>query len=272
MTDFCHIAPTEYLPLFCRGRDSHLILAHLVEQDERYAEFYKGENGVKILDNSAFEMYKRGVDMYDPSKLIDMANKIDANYIVMTDYPGEDPRKGIEMAKQQASTFREAGFGPFFVPQSTIGDLNGLIEAFMWAATSSDVSYIGFSILGIPNAYGVEKTNKLQRFVARWKFMQELDKREFWRYAKGKKMHLLGMVDGPNEIELLRPWLKNFNTWDSSAAIWAGLQGISFDSSPTGLVNGKFEDEVDFTYDVWDNNVSRAMENMKIIDRLCANK
>jgi len=269
MTAFCHISPTEFLPLFSRGRKSHLILAHLVEQDDAYATFFKNETGLKILDNSAFEMYKQGREMYDPSKLLEMAKRVEANYIVMTDYPGKPSSKGIKIAQQQASIFKDAGFGTFFVPQSKVGDLDDLISAYMWAAQAPEVGYIGFSILGIPNAYGVEKKNKLQRFNARWKFLQELDKTEFWRLAKGKKMHLLGMVDGPNEIALLRPWLSKFLTWDSSAAIWAGLNGVSFDESPTGLINGKFETEVDFGYNVWDSNISTAMDNVKVIDKLC---
>jgi hypothetical protein len=162
----------------------------------------------------------------------------------------------------------DEGFGTFFVPQSEIGDLEGLIQSYIWAAQAPEVGYIGFSILGIPNAYGVEKDNKLQRFLSRWKFMQELEKRDFFRLAAHKKLHLLGMVDGPNEIELLRPWLEHFDTWDSSAAIWAGLNGIKFDNSPSGLVNGKFETEVDFDYKVWDNNTAIAMENMRTIDNL----
>jgi len=270
MVDFCHISPTEHLSLFCRGRSSHLILAHLVETDDVYAEFYSSQQGTKILDNSAFEMYKQGRDMYDPDKLLDMADKVGAHYVVMTDYPGQPPQKTIDMALEQGPKFKEAGRGTFFVPQSEVGDLQGLVDSYLWAATAPEVDYIGFSILGIPNAYGVEKDNKLQRFLSRWKFMQELEKTTFWRQATTKRKHLLGMVDGPNEIELLRPWLEHFNSWDSSAAIWAGLNGIKFDASPSGLVDGKFEKEVDFGYKKWDNNVSIAMENAQTIDRLLA--
>ena len=271
MVDFCHISPVEYLCLV-KGRPSHLALAHLVEEDQQYADFYKNESGVKILDNSAFEMYKQKRDMYDPSKLLEMAERVKANYIVMTDYPGKSSAKGIKIAKEQAPIFKEAGYGTFFVPQSRVGDLDDLISAYMWAAQAPEVGYIGFSILGIPNAYGVEKKNKLQRFLARWKFMQELDKTDFWRLARGKRMHLLGMVDGPNEIELLSPWLQNFQTWDSSAAVWAGLNGVAFDSSPTGLVDGKFELEVDFAHKVWDNSISTVLDNMRVIDKLCQSK
>ena len=103
--------------------------------------------------------------------------KINADYIVMSDYPNEDPSKTIAAAEELAPKFKEAEFGTFFCPQSKIGDLEGLVSAFAWAANSHHVDYIGFSILNIPNAYGVEKNNKLQRYLSRLKFMQELDKR-----------------------------------------------------------------------------------------------
>ena len=57
------------------------------------------------------------------------------------------------------------------------------------------------------------------------------------------------------------------DTWDSSAAVWAGLHGIKFDNSPTGLVQGKFEKEVDFNFVGGDTKV--AVSNMKYIDSLC---
>ena len=77
------------------------------------------------------------------------------------------------------------------------------------------------------------------------------------------------MLDGPNEIKLMDGF--DIDTWDSSAAIWAGLHQIAFDNSPTGLIDGKFELEVDFglTPPIYDINT--AQSNMKVIDQLCYN-
>lgn len=274
MTDFCHITPTAYLDLF-GNRTHHLTLAHLVEQDPAYADWYAklSDNvyfdGTVIMDNSAFEMYKQGREMYPSDKLIEMGRRIKADYIVMSDYPNSSPRLTIEAAIRMAPELRAAGFGTFFVPQSTIGDVEGLIESFMWAARADEVDYIGVSILAVPNAYGVEKGNKLQRFLSRWKFMQELDDRGFFREVRrnDKKIHFLGMVDGPNEILLVKPWIKYIDTWDSSAAVWAGLNGIEFDGSPSGLVDGKFEGEVNFDHNTaTPADLCRAMRNIKFID------
>ena len=134
------------------------------------------------------------------------------------------------------------------------------------AASSPLIDYIGISILAVPNAYRCEAGNKLQRFTARWKFMNELYDRNLLQLAaqNGKKIHFLGMVDGPNEIPLVRDF--HIDTWDSSAGVWAGLNGIEFDSSPTGLFEGKFEKHVDFSASFEDT--TKAEKNIQIIDSL----
>lgn len=275
MTEFAHITPTAYLDLFAAGRPFHLTLAHLVEEDEQYAKWYasmpRDENTVVILDNSAFEMTKQGRPMYESSKLMTMANKVGANYIVMSDYPGEPWGKTISAAKELGPLFKSYGFGTFFVPQAEVGDIEGVLESFMWAATAPEVDYIGVSILTAPNMFGVEKGNKLQRFLSRWKLMQLLEQRGILDLIEenGKMIHFLGMVDGPNEITLMSRWLDRINTWDSSAAVWAALCNISFDNSPTGLINGKNEIEVDFDHDsATIQQIAAAMKNIRYIDEL----
>ena len=72
--NFCHITPTAYLDIFATGRKCHLLLAHLVNEDEEYRRWYVEEkkqyNFDIILDNSAFEMFKRGEPMYDSNKYL----------------------------------------------------------------------------------------------------------------------------------------------------------------------------------------------------------
>lgn len=273
MIDFCHIAPTPHLDLV-KDRNTHLLLAHLVEDDLAYRQFYidlKKERDVTyILDNSAFEMYKQGRPMYPSSKLIDMGKLVSADYIVMSDYPGQVGQQTISTACAMAPMLREAGFKTFFVPQSEVGNLHDYVQTCMWASAVNHVDYIGISILGVPNAYGVEKDNKLQRFLSRWKLMHTLQDKGFFDNCikHGKKIHMLGMVDGPNEITLVRNF--TIDTWDSSAAVWAGLNCIRFDTSPTGLIDGKFEKEVDFNFECKDNSlIDIARDNMDYIDQLC---
>lgn len=254
MTQFCHIAPIPHLDLV-KGAGTHLLLAHLVEESDSYCTFYSKEKienqSTIILDNSAFEMYKQKKPMYSTEKLISMARKINADYVVMSDYPNQLSKLTIDAAKEMAPILKAEGFGTFFCPQSRIGDKDDLFESFEWAAESELVDYIGVSILAIPNAYGVEKNNKLQRFVSRYMFMQELRDSGILDLARsnGKKIHFLGMTDGPGEIRLMEPFKAYIDTWDSSAAIWLGLHaGKTFDTSPTGIIGGKYEEEVDFHY------------------------
>ena len=277
MIDFCHISPTAYLPAFTRTNGSHLLLAHLVESDPVYRDFYANldDGCFKIMDNSAFEMYKQGRPMYPTSKLLEMGKACKADMIVLSDYPGEPGQKTIDAAKKTAKKYKDAGFQTFFVPQSEVGDFDDYMDCMEWAlneATKPEpiIDRIGLSILGCPNAYGVEKDNKLQRYLSRYAILRELDDRQVWETEHTNIFHCLGMVDGPKEIELLSPWAGFIASWDSSAAVWAGLNNVRFDNSPTGLVNGKFELEVDFDYsgDLSVDQVNDVLYNITYIDDL----
>jgi hypothetical protein len=274
MASFCHIAPIPHLDLVA-GAPAHLTLAHLVETSEEYTNFYineKKNDSTIILDNSAFEMYKQGRPMYDSVQLVTMAQRVGADYVVMSDYPNEKGAKTINAASIMAPILKEKGFGTFFCPQSKIGDPEDLFASFNWAAQSDAVDYIGVSILSIPNAYGVEKGNKLQRFVSRFMFMQDLHDSGILDIAKtnGKKIHLLGMLDGPNEIRLMSQFADYIDTWDSSAAIWYGLHANKFfDDSPTGILEGKYEEEVDFHFRTSSKQAMlTATSNKETIDEL----
>lgn len=273
--NFCHISPTTHLKHLA-NRDYHLTLAHLVETDQEYVDFYlsereKNPNITIIMDNSAFEMFKQHRPMYPPEKLMEMANKIKADYIVMSDYPNQDYRKTIDIAEKQSVLFKAGGFGTFFVPQSEVGDIDGMIKSIYFGLQAPLIDYIGFSIIAAPNLFGVETDNKMQRFLSRWHLINMLESRDDFIHTinrSGKKIHFLGMVDGPNEIQLIKQTGLRVDTWDSSAAIWLGLHNLTFDDSPTGLINGKFEQPV-----IFDDKTLRwnelCDENIEYIDHLC---
>jgi len=261
MTEFAHITPTHYLDIFAKNRPFHLTLAHLIEQDSTYAQWYRTNIGdaINIMDNSAFEMYKQGRDMYPADKLIEMADLVQADYIVMPDYPGQDGALTRHAAEHYADKIKLSGYGTFYVPQSKIGDVEGLVEEFRWAAQSDLVDYIGVSILAVPNAYGVEKNNKLQRYLSRYHLMKRL-----------QEEGILATIKTNNEVDLvLRDFGPIIDTWDSSAAVWAGMCDIEFDDSPTGLINGKNEIEVDFDYkDAEIKQIAKALHNVNYIDNM----
>jgi hypothetical protein len=227
------------------------------------------------MDNSAFEMFKQNRPMYPSEKLLEMASLCQADYIVLTDYPKEEAQKTIDSALKLAPILKNAGFKTFFCPQSREGEMSELLKGFSWASQSKLVDYVGVSILAVPIAYGhkIERSNKLQRFLSRWHFMNKLyDLGVLSRIVQNdKKIHFLGMVDGPNEIQLVAHCLGYIDTWDSSAAVWAGLNNITFDDSPSGLLDGKFEEHVDFDHKGADTTrLNKAMYNVNYINGLIA--
>lgn len=267
---FCHISPTKYLDRFTKTNGAHLLLAHLVEQDEQYANYYANLNDgkVKIMDNSAFEMFKQGRPMYDSSKLVEMGKRCNADVIVMSDYPKEPWTKTMQAAQRMIPELKGEGFGTFYVPQGQFGDVAGVLESFKWAIDNPDIDLIGVSILTCPIAFEVDESKHgdgqrhkgyaLQRFLSRWKMFRALDDAGLLTVGALKKFHCLGMTDGPNEIDVLKEYHPYIYSWDSSAAVWAGLSGVPFDRSPSGLQHGKVETEVDFAYD----HSIRSMENL----------
>lgn len=279
---FCHISPTKYLNEFTSSNGAHLLLAHLVEQDPAYAEYYANlDDGMyKILDNSAFEMFKQGRPMYDSDKLVEMGKRCKADCIVMSDYPKERSEKTIEAAKNLIPRFKDAGFQTFFVPQSTQGNINEYLDCFRWALSNEEIDVIGVSILGCPIALNVNETSyyegprsdsyKLQRYLSRWQVMRMLDENQDLDGRAIKRFHFLGMTDGPKEILLMKDYNYSqfIHTWDSSAAVWTGLHNIAFDDSPTGLKNGKFEKEVDFNYQGGEDYKSIVHSNIEYINKL----
>lgn len=286
MINFAHIAPVSYLP-FVRQYPVHLLLAHLVEENKAYRDFYinlkrENPNVFYHLDNSAFEMFKRGVPMYDSNKLVEMGKLVGANSIVMSDYPKEDWRKTVDSAERLIPNFKSEGFKTFFCPQSELRDLDGLMKGFEWAINNNDVDYIGVSILACPIALGVnevkhghevrEDSYLMQRYLSRWAIFEELKARNLLSTRRtSRRFHCLGMTDGPKEISILKEYHQHIFSWDSSSAIWHAINGIEYDNSPTGLRHGKFEKEVDFNIAQPDrfDCMPLLAYNMGFIDQLC---
>jgi hypothetical protein len=279
MINFCHISPTKYLERYTEHNGAHLILAHLVESDPEYRDFYANldDGKYKIMDNSAFEMFKLGRPMYDSSKLVDMGKMCNANCIVMSDYPKSHSSVTRKAAEEMIPQLKGEGFDTFFCPQSGLGDIEDLLDAIEWGLDNEDVDLIGMSILACPIALGVNESTfdaggrsdayKMQRFMSRFTVFDMLERRGSLNEKALKRFHCLGMVDGPREIRLLSRFEKYIFSWDSSAAVWAGIHGIMFDGSPTGLANGKFEKEVEFGYQGHVNNLA-VYHNIEYINQL----
>jgi len=283
MLNFCHISPTPYLQRYTNTNGAHLLLAHLVEEDPEYCEYYANldDGKYKIMDNSAFEMFKLGRDMYESDKLIEMGTACKADCIVLSDYPKQHSQRTTDAAKRLIPEFKAAGFDTFFVPQSNLGDMSDYINCIEWGLNHESIDIIGLSILGAPIACGVDESTfeggkrsdayKMQRYLSRLNVFRELEKRNLLGPLADKRFHCLGMVDGPKEIDLLREYHRYIFSWDSSAAVWAGINDVLFDDSPTGLMNGKFEKEVDFSH-LQSHNIANVFSNINYIDGLSRKK
>lgn len=230
---FAHISPYQFMELAESFSGINLVLAHLVGKN-KYTEFYSKSRKFTIMDNGAFELG----ESYDPEKLIDLGHQVKADYLVLPDYPGQDWRKTVKAAEHWAPKFIDAGFKPFFVPQSTLGDIEGYFKSWHWAIDNPNIYLIGCSILGAPTAW---KDQNLNRITSRFKTLSDVISEVSDEKKLYKRVHMLGMLDTVREIALCNVFKEFIYSWDSSAAVWYGMSGL--------LVSETFEklrDPVDF--------------------------
>ena len=249
---FCIITPTAYLEEYASQSAMHLVLAHLVDTDDKYAQFYADSNSFKIMDNGAFELG----ESYDPEKLIELGRKCNADAIVLPDYPGQPQDKTMQAAMKYGQQVKDAGFFTMFVPQARIGDSEGWIEAYEWAAIDNElVDIIGMSILGIPNAIP-----NVHRAYARVVMTERLMALGIF---SDKPHHYLGLNSGPAlEIPSLLG-MRALTSCDSSSPVWAGICGNEYTlNADSYMTTRKISKHVDFNYPLTkDANVKRMIQH-----------
>lgn len=237
---FCIIAPTAYLDTFAILSSTHLVLAHLVDEDEKYTNFYRrtGDRNFRIMDNGAYELG----ESYEPSKLIDLGNKCCADAIVLPDYPFQEAQRTIDESSKLIPQVKDAGFKTMFVPQSEVGDLEDWISCYEWAANNPEIDIIGMSILGIPNALP-----HIPPAYARVVMTQILIDRGIFNFDKYH--HYLGLNAGPAlEIPSLIE-MNALDSCDSSNPVWMGILGHRYSpATDSYLAVKKVKKEVDFDY------------------------
>jgi len=250
---FCIITPTQYLQQYASQSAMHLVLAHLVDTDDQYAEFYANSTEFKIMDNGAFELG----ESYNPEKLIELGIKCKADAIVLPDYPGMSQDVTITAAIEHGQRVKDAGFLTMFVPQARFNDSEGWIEAYEWASIDNElVDIIGMSILGIPNALpGIHKAYArvvmTERLIA------------LGIFCKDKPHHYLGLNSGPAlEIPSLIN-MRALTSCDSSGPVWAGICGSEYTmNADSYMTTRKISKHVDFNYpSSKDQNVHRMIQN-----------
>lgn len=255
---FCIIAPTPYLEYTKRSK-RHLVLAHIVDTNPVYGEFYKqrsAEGDFIIMDNGAFELG----ESYAPEKLIELGIKCGADAIVLPDYPFKHSDVTVEAAIKWGPQIRAAGFKTMFVPQSQVGDLGDWIWAYTWAAANDDIDIVAMSILGIPNALP-----HIPAAYARVVMTQLLIDRDV--FNKNKYHHYLGLNAGPN-LEI-PPLLKMgaLDSLDSSNPVWMGILGHEYSRTTDSYLSvAKVKKEVEFDYPLTKDlpTIYRVMHNIEL--------
>lgn len=268
---FGYICPIPFLNDFVpESADFHLILAHLLT-DPNYVEFYnkKADRGdMIILDNSAFE-FGRPIETEELLKLIDESG-IRPTHVVAPDYPGQPWRKTYESACNFIETLDKLGrlseFKIMAVPQSEMGEFAEWIQCYHSLTELQYADVVGMSILGIPNAFcSLTGTSDIatNRIFATM-FLKERG------MIASKWHHYLGLGNGPRELFFQRE-LGVANSCDSSSPIWHGINNISYDSSATGLIDGKIKLPVDFhgTQNISQLQHDRVKHNINFIENCC---
>lgn len=242
------ITPTSYLKQFASQSDGvHLCLAHLAKPGSDYVQFYESlprENSHVICDNGAFELG----ESLSPAMLLDKAALFNPDTIVLPDYPGKDYRKTIEATisflkdvashsyvRQRIEAKRPIKW--MFVPQSLRGDVSGWCEGYRWASEQEEISWIGMSILGIPNAWDTVPAHLSRYYCGEFLMTNNM--------LSQKTHHYLGSFGYPQEYPLLSKQGIAYSS-DTSSPVWHGYHDIAFDRSVWGLIGGKLSSKVNF--------------------------
>lgn len=256
---FCFISPQRYLKREWMS-DTHLVLAHLIADPKYkpYVDFYRERSRAGdyiICDTGVFEG-----QMQDPNKLIELANEIGADSLVLPDYPGERASKTIEAAEKWIPKYMEAGLDPFFVPQGERGSLKQWLSAYEFAAQTKEIGIIGMSILGIPNALP-----NVPKEMARVIMAEKLLSSETF---SEKAHHWLGL-NSPMEMQALVS-MGVVNTMDSSGPIQYAIHGHKYDTTKEGygVPMKKYIRHVDFDLPYHECALEFIQHNVSVVKKI----
>ncbi len=239
---FAHIAPIQLTAKAIEKSSMNMVLAHVADQSTSYREMFKASDNYTLLDNGAFE---NGVPM-GVQDMIAIGEQVGADTLVLPDYPFSPWRRGWDNIEKAISVYKDAGFKVMFIPQSLKDDAVGYYKSLEKALEHPHIDQIGLSILACPNA------GLLRRDI--------LEKYQHWTVSC-KRFHILGMLGSVEEVAELRPYNHLISGWDSSAAVWYGVNNRLVEGSYE-----KFTDRVDFETELpWNNIVD---ENIQFIEEL----
>ena len=250
MIKLCHIAPVNYVELGIAYSDMDMILAHIADENDVYAEAFKKSDNLKLLDNGAFELDQP----YGVDKMIEIGKKVEADILVLPDYPLQPWEDGWDEIDERIKAYKDAGFKVMFAPQSLKGDESGYMLSLVKAVMDERIDFIGLSILACPNAF-----DKLPEHKVREKILGMMANMP----GAEKRFHILGMLGSVDEIKRLTYYSKLIHSWDTSAAVWYGINDLTVEGRTE-----KFTKHVDFDIEFQDDKVEQIIANINYMRSL----
>jgi len=194
-----------------------MALAHLVEDGNEYTKKFKllkSEGMYIYLDNSQFELGESvSLDF-----LIQAGHLVGASCLILPD--GDQSPESIKLVKAN-------GFDVMVIPAGDQLDLE-----FILALDNPNIDKVGLSYSKTSAFLNRHRHSCTSRFD----FLSGLG-----AILPIKKIHLLGAVL-PGEIALMSPYKDAIYSWDTSLAVWAGLNEVDIKT-----MTHKNVDSVDFT-------------------------
>lgn len=249
------ILPVKYLEL-SKDFHYHLILAHKVLENPRYASFYRkrsAEGDFVVLDNSCYELGHP----IETSKLLLAAEIVNPDAIVSPDvlYDAEATLAKFKEFSEQMS-LRLPNAYIVGVPQ---GDsLSSYIKCYSELQRYADIMGLTF--------IGIDKILKDVPLTYKRVVMLDILNSKVGLY---KPIHALGIADNPIEVKLLAN--SPHNAWimsnDSSSAFIHGAANIVFDFV-TGMRTPKIKEKMNFEIEsISPAQVEIVKDNLQMLQR-----
>ena len=243
--------------------DIHMSLAHLVLENETYAQYYKTTDKFVIMDNSAFEFEQqgRGVPI---DKVLEAANRIEPDEICVTDvlFNGEETLYAVKdfMNYVKKSHKELLGNTKFMaIPQGKSED--EWMACYEQLVIQDDIQTIGLSKLSVPESFYGNHHESGNCTKGRNKCINTLVKEEMEPFRWNKETHLLGS-DDRGVSELRSYYERGYNEWirsnDTSMPFVYGLSH-SVINDITGEADNIIMEKLDF-------NGTYTKEDMEFID------
>jgi hypothetical protein len=224
--ELAFIAPTKYTNKAIEHSDVNMALAHLCE-DERYANSFASSDKYTFLDNSFYELRYCLCE----ATMLKAAKAVKADCVIMSD--GTTDSIGV---------YKREGYEVMYIPTT--------VKEFKDAMYSDEIDKVGLSFFHVEQLIGSDKNNPASRYnFLRAYFEEGMDT---------KKIHMLGATDSMYEIALCKQWV---GSWDSSAAVWGGLNNVDLRTQTT-----KNPLAVDFDTELAWNNL--CTDNINFIKEL----